>query len=790
MDILKEHRFLGKLNKSILEGNNLFFLYGKGLNDYSLFNLHLGIKEILESLFLYFYNVENVDAFGVKKGNRIVFYNKEFQEVNINEILGIKKEIEGEFSYVNDIDDEEVTQKAEKTTNNIANSNQDIENDFHYIKNNSKNHKIALFFDDFEWQANLYGEADLNLLKQVRELEKYKNILSVIAIKEPKLLEEYGFDVDEELSNMLYVGRPSQKEISKTFRRFIYTQREDIEIIESDFEEIVSSLQSNKRKLRETIVILKRILNSLPKNSTLFKNLFKDALNKPIEEKVTFDDVILNTPTKRELISIMDTFYNNKEDSIKGIILTGPPGTGKTFIAKAIANEYNMNYMAPTLADLKGEHIGQTSGNVKRFFEEARANAPTIIFLDEIDTMFAKRDGSDTDSYQKDMVNQFLVEIDGAKTGKQEIFIIGATNRIEVVDSAIRSRLSREFLIDLPNAENRELIFDAKFKSFKLSRQPWKKEIIQKTEGLSGRDIDSLVKAIRRSVENNEDRITKRVFDAALETLEERFINDFKRDMKHSIEILSKVNITFDDIIGYDNIKTILRQESEYILADEDRKNLMKQYNLEIRRGNLLYGPPGNGKTTFAKALAGSYDFYFIKILSKDFSAYSSVDIIQKLDTIFKNTIKLSNMTNKKGIVLFFDEIDSLINRRMDNTIRGTLLNYLEDTNGIKADNSKIILMSATNFYEELDEASIREGRFDVKLEINNPSTNQAIAILKSFFEKDNTLKLEVDNEYYENLLARKTSFSIVDLKNIKEREKLKAFYNNSFEDNLLVIKN
>ena len=809
--LLDTHRYLGKIDEGIKKGNPLFYLYGKGINDYALFDVHLGVKEIETSLFLYFYNVQKVDAFVVVRNNKVTFLNKNGQEVSTSKALNIEKKSTGFGADKSaDKDSDSKDEKAKEVTAGMGN----FENDLKYIEDSYDTKKIAIYFDAFEWETGLYGaEQKLELLQRVRNWNKSKKSFTVVSIKEPELLKSYGYDIDEETADMVYLGNPSQIEIAKAYRRYVYMNRPDIKVDEDDFTYIVSAMQGSKKNLRESIRVLKQVLSLLEIGSVLTKELFEKSISKTIEEKVTFDDVIINERDKEQILQAVRTFHHDKNNSSKGMILYGPPGTGKTYIAKAIAHEYSMNFMSPSLADLKGEYIGQTSGKVKRLFEEARANAPTIIFLDEIDTLFTKRGGADSDSYLADMVNQFLVEIDGAKTGKQDIFIIGATNRLEVIDLAIRSRLSNEFFINVPNAINREGMFDAKFKVFKLSEQTWKNEFIERTEGMSGRDIDNFVKNIK-ALGIDEKEITQTIFNTALKTLEISFINDFKRDLDGSIVIEDKVKIKFDDVIGYEDVKRTLQMELKYILSTFEEKKKMKEYSIKPKRGNLLYGPPGNGKTTFAEALAGEHEFYYIKILSKDFQGYSSVNMLKKLELIFSNTIKLSKMTNKKGVVLFFDEVDTLIQAGvMDSIVRGTLLNFLEDREGIKSENSKIILIAATNFKEYLDEASIREGRFDSKLEIGYPPKEDAIEMIKKFFEMDSSLDVSsVKDEYYiglyerlesekkeeiekENLKIKDERFhkifegiATVDLQGIKEKIKTEAYYSRKINDGRIVI--
>jgi len=222
---------------------------------------------------------------------------------------------------------------------------------------------------------------------------------------------------------------------------------------------------------------------------------------------------------------------------------------------------------------------------------------------------------------------------------------------------------------------------------------------------------------------------------------------------------------------------------------DRDKKEQMKRFGIIQKRGTLLYGPPGNGKTTFATALAGENDFYLIKVISKDFASIFSEEILKKIDLIFDHVIKLSKMTQKDGVVLFFDEIDSLLGKRLDSVVRGTILKYLEDKNGIKSDDSKVVLIAATNYLGHLDEASIRDGRFDNKLEVNNPTKDKAVEILKRFFENDKSLELRVESDYFKKLLDDEKCYSVVELKNIKEQVKKESFKAGRIIDDKIIIK-
>jgi len=774
-------RFLNDIDNLIQKGLNQIFIYGNGINDYFLYDFHIGIRELEDSLKLYFYECEKFDYFiTIKDNKKITLYNKSLKIIAINKAFNIQKKVGG-FGSNKKSSDVEI--KKEIDTSNITEENKENvnSNDWSYLLENFDTNKLFIFIDDFEWQSGLYSiEQDTEFIKFLKDIQKSKQSITIVKMDDPEKLQEYGFDIEDKNDNLLYVSKPSKDEIKKSFRRVCY--QNNINLKESELDEISSAFKANKRSLREIIKILKTTINSETKLIEL--NFFDNIIDSNIEEEASFDDVVLHSNIKENIYQEIESFLED-ENAKKGFILYGPPGTGKTYIAKAIANEFKMSFFSPTLADLKGEYVGQSSKNVGNFFKEVRANAPAIVFLDEIDTIFRKRGGSNTDSYVEDMVNQFLVEIDGVNSAKSKIFIIGATNRLNEIDSAIKSRLSTKIHIGLPSKDEREQIIIKKLESFDFLNCDFKDEFLEKTENLSGRDLDNLIKSIQQRT----DDLQRSDFFASLFHFEEQVKTEFREKMGGNLEIIEPSE-KLSTIIGYKNIIAELEDEVDYIKMESEKKYELKRFGINQKRGTLLYGPPGNGKTTFASAIAGENDFYLIKVVSKDFASSFSEEILKKIDVIFESTIKLSKITQKKGIVLFFDEIDSLIGNRLDSVVRGSILKYFEDINGIKSEDSKIILMAATNHLNELDEASIRNGRFDNKLEIDYPNVEDRLKIFKKFFTNDKNILIDtnISEDIFNKIIANSNKISVVDLKNKKDEIKRKAFKDNSIHNNKLII--
>ena len=461
------------------------------------------------------------------------------------------------------------------------------------------------------------------------------------------------------------------------------------------------------------------------------------------------------------------------------MILTGPPGTGKTYLVKALANEKNCYFMSASLADLKAEYVGQSAPKIKRLFQKARANAPTVLFLDEADTIFPSRDSSanDSDSFTKDMVNQFLVEMDGMLTGESRVFVVAATNRVNVLDSAIKSRLGKPIVIPLPNKDERKKLFDKllgkKGMTFKI--YGFVDDFLDKTNHMSGRDIKDFVNNLEKEALKNtkklsdyrEEEEVKELFYTCLRIFEDDLVNNLEASLGITINRPDD-KLTYESIIGCENIKNAIKKQVDCF--DSAKRMEAEKYGIKMKRGILLYGPPGNGKSELAKAAANEHKLYFMKITSDTFTKVSLSEQNKTLIKIFSSALQLSEMCGEdiKGVLLFFDEFDSLASTELlDSRVRGTMLTQLDDKDTFRNPKTKVLFIAATNFYEKLDEAMTRAGRIDEKVEMGNPSKDNGAKMLMQFCKENNNvaeisekLAESAYNQFFDkNLKAKKEAY-------------------------------
>ncbi|WP_456471784.1 CDC48 family AAA ATPase [Methanocaldococcus sp.] len=304
----------------------------------------------------------------------------------------------------------------------------------------------------------------------------------------------------------------------------------------------------------------------------------------------------------------------------KGVLLVGPPGTGKTLLAKAVANEAGANFYVINGPEIVSKYVGETEENLRKIFEEAEENAPSIIFIDEIDAIAPKRDEA-TGEVERRLVAQLLTLMDGLK-GRGQVVVIGATNRPDALDPALRrpGRFDREIVIGVPDREGRKEILQIHTRNMPLAEDVDLDYLADITHGFVGADLAALCKeaamrALRRvlpSIDLEAEEIPKEVLDNLKVTMD-----DFKEALKEvepsaMREVLVEVpNVKWEDIGGLEQVKQELREAVEWPLK---AKEVFDRIGIRPPKGVLLFGPPGTGKTLLAKAVANESGANFISV--------------------------------------------------------------------------------------------------------------------------------------------------------------------------------
>ena len=765
-----DNRAISSIKTGLDKGENLYIYHGEYIHDWFLYDLYNGVMTLKEAFQRFFLVDQSFSYFVYFRNNIFEVYKL------VNDRVVITKELtEGHISNDDPLNGLNSTQGSNSSGNEgQRQAGQAAESEaepdkaalmkvVEYCKNNPSS-RIAFFFEDFEWTTGLYkssNDGELVFIEKVLEIANNNNCVVIISISNAEMLSRYNFNINGKNVEML--GSPSVDEIWRSYiRSYFRRYKKKRKVTQKDFLELTlisEAIGAGDKSLKEAMRIFDRVM--VNSKGIISKDDFESALEKHIEEKVSLEDVVMAEDTKSKIVEPIDKFLQSDDVSslTKGMILTGPPGTGKTFIVKALANEKNCYFMSPSLADLKGEYVGQTSGKVKRIFQQARANAPTIMFIDEADTVFPLRDmgSGDSDSFTKDMVNQFLVEMDGLTTGNSKVFVIAATNRVNILDNAIKSRLGTPIDIPLPDKEQRKQLFSNHLRKEDVDsfcKFYFFDEFIDKTNRMSGRDIKNFVtslsteamKRTRRLTDYTQEEETRTLFFTVLHDYEEKLIGDLI-DKLHVTIKRPKDCLNYNSIIGCDGVKNAIARQLR--MFDPAQRQRARDYNIAPRRGILLYGPPGNGKSQLAEAASNHHNLLFMKITSDTFTKTTLSEQSQTLLKIFSSAIQLSELCSEQaGVLLFFDEFDSLVSTDLlDSRIRGTMLTQLDDTNTMRNPATKVLFVAATNYYDQLDEAVIRAGRIDEKIEMNNPSRAEAKKMIVQFCRQNPAVQVPTEDE-------------------------------------------
>ena len=408
----------------------------------------------------------------------------------------------------------------------------------------------------------------------------------------------------------------------------------------------------------------------------------------------------------------------------KGVLLYGPPGTGKTLLAKAVAGETSAHFISLSGPEIMGKHYGESEEKIRDIFSQAQENAPSIIFIDEIDSIASKRDETHGE-LEKRIVSQLLTLMDGIKS-RGKVIVIAATNRPDAIDPALRrpGRFDREIEIGIPDQASRQDILLIHTRGMPLEKTVNLKEISKVTHGFVGADLEILAKeaamrSLRRilpEIDLDSDEISSELL-AKIEITDD----DFKKALQETRpSALRQVqvqvpNTTWDDIGGMSHLKEELCDAIELPLK---HKEAFDYVNADTPKGILLYGPPGTGKTLLAKALANMTDSNFISIKGPELLSKWVGESEKGVREIFRKARQAA------PCIIFLDEIDSLVPKRGSNSdshvSENVVSQILTEIDGLE-ELHNVLIIGATNRLDIVDEALLRPGRFDRIIAVPNP---------------------------------------------------------------------
>ena len=410
----------------------------------------------------------------------------------------------------------------------------------------------------------------------------------------------------------------------------------------------------------------------------------------------------------------------------KGVLLYGPSGTGKTLLAKAMAAQSGVDFTYVTAPSLQTRWVGDTERLTRKIFNNAIENAPAIIFIDEIDSLGKDRSTAER-SFHIDETEQFLSSMDALDN--RQVFVIGATNRPEALDPGFRrpGRFDVEIEIGMPDEKGRYDILKIHTANMPLGKVDLKK-IARLAHGFTGADIMAVVKAagmsvIRDIVSNGQGpaqkprkrqvRITDSDFEKAINDIKPSILRDTERDVP---------DVKWDDIGGLDSVRDTIMEDVEWPRKYQAEYALM---GIRTSKGILLHGPPGNGKTMIAKAIASGIDSNFITIDCSEIVSKRPGDTEKNI----KNLFVKARMA--KPCVLFFDEIDTLLAERTRDIDNSRIVSQIlvELDGAVKSDG--VVLVGATNRIDLIDSAALRPGRFDKIIMISSPNEEGRKRILE-----------------------------------------------------------
>jgi transitional endoplasmic reticulum ATPase len=442
----------------------------------------------------------------------------------------------------------------------------------------------------------------------------------------------------------------------------------------------------------------------------------------------------------------------------RGVLLYGPPGTGKTLLARAVADESDAHFILINGPEVMSKWVGDAEKKLREVFDDAEKNAPSIIFIDEIDAIATKREES-IGEVEHRVVSQLLTLMDGLK-GRGKVIVIAATNRPNAIDPALRrpGRFDREIMLGVPNERGRLEILNIHTRNMPLDKNVDMKYLAAITHGFVGADLESLIKeaamnVIRRNINElnikESENIPKNVLEKLIVRMDDfREALRFVRPSAMREVLVERPSTKWEDVGGLDMVKSQLKEAVEWPLKHPDS---FKNIGIVPPKGILLYGPPGTGKTLLARAVANETESNFIAIKGPEIYNKYVGESEKRIREIFDKARQVSPS------IIFIDELDSIASVRSsyegNNSPEQVVNQLLTELDGIEP-LKNVVVIAATNRVDKLDPAIMRAGRFDNIVFVPPPDEQGRKAILDVYIKR---MPVEGNKEELIEYLAKKT---------------------------------
>jgi transitional endoplasmic reticulum ATPase len=486
---------------------------------------------------------------------------------------------------------------------------------------------------------------------------------------------------------------------------------------------------------------------------------------------ITYEDIggLRDEVTKvREMIELPlrhpELFRRLGVEAPKGVILHGPPGTGKTLLAKAVANETNASFYTIGGPEIMSKYYGESEERLRNVFQEAQKNAPSIIFIDELDSIAPKREEV-SGEVERRIVAQLLSLMDGLKA-RGKVVVIGATNRINAIDPALRrpGRFDREIELGVPDRDGRLDILQIHTRGMPLEKDVNLERLADITHGFVGADLHALAKeaairALRRILPE---------IDLSAESIPADILNKIIVKMQDFIDVVNEMepsamrevfvevpDVKWEDIGGLETIKQELREAVEWPLKYQ---GMFAYADATPPKGILLYGPPGTGKTLMAKATANESEANFISIKGPELLSKWVGESEKGVREIFRKARQAA------PCIIFFDEIDAIAPARggdfgTSHVTERVISQILTELDGLEV-LTNVVVIAATNRPDIIDTALLRPGRFDRLLYVPPPDYESRKQIIHIHTKK----KPLAEDTNIDNLAAKMDGYTGADI--------------------------